>query len=67
MARQDGGGFLAGLILGALVGLALALLYPASARVAGLPRLPALGAGSAEGRFARSQEELRARFRPARD
>ncbi len=69
MAKQDSGGFMAGLVLGGLVGAALALLYrpragPGIADTI-LPRAGGLGDDSAESLLERSREALRARFSQA--
>ena len=69
MAKQDSGGFMAGLVVGGLVGAALALLYRprAGQRAADalLARAGGLGGESPESLLERSREALRARFRDA--
>jgi gas vesicle protein len=71
VARDDKGGFLAGLVVGGLVGAALALLYaPREGRVAGgslLQRGSALLGGDAEALLEEGRRALRARFTSAAD
>ncbi len=65
MARQDNGGFMAGLLLGGLVGAALALVAtPRGGRLA-RDAMGALGAENAETMLERGREVLRARFAQA--
>jgi len=54
VAKHDSGGFVAGLLVGGLVGAALALLYA-----------PRAGRGGAEALLAQSRSALRARFESA--
>ncbi len=69
MAKRDDGGFLAGLLVGGLVGAALALLYtPRSGREnrqALLERAGALAGQSPEALLERIRSALRARFQRA--
>ena len=65
MARHDNGGFMAGLVLGGLVGAALALLAtPRGSRLAH-GALHGLGATDAETALERGREALRTRFQHA--
>ncbi|HEY7065948.1 MAG TPA: YtxH domain-containing protein [Chloroflexota bacterium] len=65
MARQDSGGFLAGLVVGGLVGAALALLStPRGGRLA-RGAMGGLGVDSPEDVLERGRDALRARFRHA--
>jgi gas vesicle protein len=71
VAKDDKGGFLAGLVVGGLVGAALALLYtPREGRDGGgslLQRGSALWGGDAEALLEDGRRALRARFATAAD
>jgi gas vesicle protein len=65
VARRDNGGFMAGLVLGGLVGAALALLAtPRGGRLAH-EAARGLGAADAETMLERGRDALRARFQQA--
>jgi hypothetical protein len=66
VAKQESGGFLAGLVVGGLVGAAVALLATPRGERGGTGFSGgALGGGSAQALFERSRDALRARFRAA--
>ncbi|HLH22370.1 MAG TPA: hypothetical protein VK066_07590 [Chloroflexota bacterium] len=65
MARQDNGGFVAGLLVGGLVGAALALLATPRGSQLAREAIAGLGAENAEAMLERGRDALRARFQQA--
>jgi gas vesicle protein len=65
VARQDNGGFLAGLVVGGLVGAAVALLATPRGGQLARQAISGLGMENPEALLDRSRDTLRARFQQA--